>query len=126
MKERPCRAHRTIAGSQRATIGHGCINPTVKLRLPRGKARQIAWMSTVSGHHDQFASLHIPDETGVRVKKSSLFTLVRSLFGSLMTDSMIPRFYIKRVLYTPIQYIAQICYITLCQMRFVILNFISD
>lgn len=66
--------------SLRATIGRGRINPTVKLRLPRGKARQIAWMSTVPGNHDQYASLHIPDGTGVRVKKSFSFTSLDQIF----------------------------------------------
>ena len=41
---------------RRVAIGRGRINPTIKLRLPRGKARQIAWMSTIPGNHDQTAS----------------------------------------------------------------------
>jgi len=46
-----------LAGSSweeyHVAIGRGRINRTIKLRLPRGKARQITWMSTVPGNHDQ-------------------------------------------------------------------------
>lgn len=54
---------------RRVAIGRGRINPTIKLRLPRGKARQIAWMSTVSGNHDQIVSLRISGATDVSVKE---------------------------------------------------------
>lgn len=54
---------------RRAAIGRGRIKPTVKLRLPRGKARQIAWMSTIPGNHDETESLHISDGIGARNEK---------------------------------------------------------
>jgi len=65
-----------LAGSSwkecHVAIGRGRINPTIKLRLPRGKARQITWMSTVPGNHDQVVPLHISSGIG---GKSSLFSL---------------------------------------------------
>lgn len=56
---------------RRAAIGRRLIKPTVKLRLPRGKARQIAWMSTIPGNHDEAASLHISDGIGALDKRNA-------------------------------------------------------
>lgn len=57
---------------RRAAIGRGRINPTIKLRLPHAKARQIAWMSTVPGNHDQIVS---PRISGEIPERSSLVRL---------------------------------------------------
>ena len=64
---------------RRVAIGRGRINPTIKLRLPRGKARQIAWMSTIPGNHDQVASRRVgPHFRRDRRKRSPFFILTRS------------------------------------------------
>lgn len=69
--------------ARRVAIGRGRINPTIKLRLPRGKARQIAWMSTVPGNHDQIALPRISGGTDACQRKKSLaFILPRTFFSS--------------------------------------------
>lgn len=59
---------------RRVAIGRGRI----KLRLPRGKTRQIAWMSTIPGNHDQVVSRRPAFPAELICERIPFFILTRS------------------------------------------------